>query len=370
MRRLLDSAPALGLALVACSAVMGLCALPGEIERTHDGLRCAADERLVSDCGPWLGASVRPLPGESTTDAVRRFERLSGQRLDIVHVYMRGDDPFPTTKQVALTSDPRRRRILFVSWKPDIGHTWSEVAAGAADARIDRAARRLRTRLDEPFFLGVHHEPEDEVRPDPGSGFTARDYAAMYRHVVERLRSHGVDDAVTVMNYMGFRDWAQQPWYADLYPGDDVVDWLAFDLYATHGLGGQQGDFADLVDPDGVSGQWPGNYDWAAREHPDKPLMLAEWGVGEHPQAPGWKAGFFDSVADALPDLDRLGALVYFSDHDAPKAGDTRPDTSAPSTQAFRSMVAAVVDGQPIADLPGYTEVGARGLRRATASLK
>ena len=102
-----------------------------------------------------------------------------------------------------------------------------------------------------------------------------------------------------------------------------------------------------MVDPNGVSGQWPGNYDWAAREHPDKPLMLAEWGVGEHPQSPGWKAAFFDSVADALPDLDRLDALVYFSDHDAPKAGDTRPDTSATSTEAFRSMVARVTGPHP-----------------------
>jgi hypothetical protein len=334
---------ALSLILLACSAVAALCALPAA-ERSPDGLRCAADARLVSECGPWLGASVRPLPGESLTDAVHRFERQAAQRLDIVHVYMRGDDLFPTEEQLALTADPQRRRILFLNWKPDIGHTWAAVAAGAADARIDRAARRL-SGLDAPFFLGVHHEPEDEVRPEPGSGYTARDYAAMYRHVAERLRQHGVDNAVTVMNYMGFREWALQPWYDDLYPGDDVVDWLAFDLYATHGLGGQQGDFADLVDPHGVPGPWPGNYDWAAREHPGKPLMLAEWGVGEHPQQPGWKAGFFDSVADALPDLDRLGALVYFSDHDAPKAGDTRPDTSPKSAAAFRSMVAAVVEG-------------------------
>ena len=334
----------LGLVLLACPVVAALCALPGA-ERSPDGLRCAADERLVPDCGSWLGASVRPLPGESLTDAVHRFERQAGQRLDIVHVYMRGDDQFPTAEQLALTADPNRRRILFLSWKPDIGHTWAEVAAGAADARIDRAARLLRTRLDAPFFLGVHHEPEDDVRPEPGSGYSARDYAAMYRHVVERLRRQGVDNAVTVMNYMGFRAWAVQPWYADLYPGDDVVDWLGFDLYATAGLGGQQGGFADLVDPHGVPGAWPGNYDWAVREHPGKPLMLAEWGVGEHPQQPGWKAGFFDSVADALPDLDRLGALVYFSDHDAPKAGDTRPDTSPASAAAFRSMTAAVVDG-------------------------
>lgn len=338
MRRLL-----LSLVLLACSVVAAVCALPGA-ERSPDGLRCAADELLVSDCGPWLGASARPLPGESLTDAVRRFERQAGQRLDIVHVYMRGDDLFPTDEQLALTAGPQRR-ILFLNWKPDIGHTWSEVAAGAADARIDRAARRLRTGLGAPFFLGVHHEPEDEVRPEPGSGYTARDYAAMYRHVVERLRQQGVDNAVTVMNYMGFREWAVQPWYADLYPGDDVVDWLAFDLYATNGLGGQQGDFADLVDPHVVRGPWPGNYDWAAREHPDKPLMLAEWGVGEHPRQPGWKAGFFDSVANALPALDRLGALVYFSDHDAPKAGDTRPDTTPESAAAFRSMVAAVVEG-------------------------
>jgi hypothetical protein len=339
--------------LLAASAILAACTLTGMVDSSDRGLRCAADDRLVSGCGPWLGAWVRPLPGESLTDAVVRFERQVGHRLDIVHVYARGDDPFPTSEQLALTSRADAKRLLFVNWKPDLGHSWADVAAGAADERIDRAARRLRDRLDEPFFLSLHHEPEDEVRPWPRSGYTAHDYAAMFRHVVERLRRGGVDDAVTVMNYMGFRDWAVQPWYDQLYPGDDVVDWVAFDLYATNGLGGQRGDFADLVDPDTPPGSWPGNYDWSARRHPDKPLMLAEWGVGEHPDRPRWKAEFLDSVAAALPRLERLGALVYFSDHDAPKAGDTRPDTSARSAAAFRAMLdAAFPSPLPAAPFP------------------
>lgn len=327
--------------LVACAVAYRLGPLGGERSRPA----CARDDLLRSSCGPLVGAYVRPAPGRTTTEAVRGFERRSGRRLDLVHVYARGDDAFPTSEQLALLH--RSGRTLLVNWKPDLGHTWAAVAAGAADERIDRAAARLRVRLGgRRFFLALHHEPEDEVRP-AGTGYTARDYAAMYRHVVQRLREDGVHGAVTVMNYMGFHRWAGEPWFADLYPGDDVVDWIAFDLYATAGLGGQRGGFRELVDPRRPQAGWRGPYDWATAHHPGKPLMLAEWGVGERPGRPRWKARFFATVPGALERLPRVRALVYFSDYDAPKAGDTRPGTTPSSATAFRSMVEDIAPAVP-----------------------
>jgi hypothetical protein len=71
------------------------------------------------------------------------------------------------------------------------------------DPELDRLAAHMRRTWTEPFFLTIHHEPEEEVREIPGSGYRADDYAAMFRHVVERLRAQGVVNAVRVFDVMG-----------------------------------------------------------------------------------------------------------------------------------------------------------------------
>ena len=130
------------------------------------------------------------------------------------------------------------------NWKPELGNTWAQVAAGvpAVDQEIDNEAAYLKTVYTKPFFLSVHHEPENEIIATPGSGYTAADYAAMYRHVVLRLKADGVTNAIFVMDYMGYFKWGLQSWFNDLYPGDDVVDWIAYDPYSTAG-----GTFATMV---------------------------------------------------------------------------------------------------------------------------
>jgi beta-mannanase len=175
------------------------------------------------------------------------------------------------------------------------------------------------------------------VISDPGSGYTASDYAAMFHHVVERLRQHGVTNLVTVFNVMGFSGHGVQPWFGDLYPGDDVVDWVAGDLYACREGNRPCGDFAGLVNQSYDAG-WPGFYAWATTTHPDKPVMLAEWGV-YGADGMNAKARFVRGIAKQLPDFPAVKALVYF---DAPQndGRGTDVDSSAASASAFRALFA------------------------------
>jgi beta-mannanase len=200
------------------------------------------------------------------------------------------------------------------------------------DPELDRVARHIVERYQDPFFFTVHHEPEEEVDPSPGSGYTATDYADMFRHVVERLRAQGVDNLVSVLNLMGYPTWTTKPWFTDLYPGDHVVDWIGWDPYACLDDERHCGDFARLVNLT-FSPEWPGFYQWAVTEHRDKPLMLAEWGVVQRgdPRRP---PDFFESVARQLPMYPAIKALVYF---DSP---GTRVDATPESREAFRELVA------------------------------
>ena len=250
-----------------------------------------------------------------------------GRRAAIVHVYHRGGQLFPTWQERALA----RHRILLINWKPSTRVPWAAVAAGALDRRIDRLAAYIRRTFHKKFFLTIHHEPENDVRERRGSGRTAADYAAMYRHVVTRLRAHGVTNAVTVMTYMGAPNWAAKPWFRRLYPGDDVVDWLGIDPYADRRVR----DFAGLVDktrPDQPN--WPGFYRWMQAHFPAKPIMLSEWGVFERPADPGYKESLFTSAGSQIRDYPQIKALVYFDSPRAPR-GDTRFDTTPGARRAF-----------------------------------
>ncbi|GAA3837620.1 hypothetical protein GCM10022226_69680 [Sphaerisporangium flaviroseum] len=294
---------------------------------------CAATAKLIPSCGAWWGVAPDVFGGRPPSQAIAAAEDRMGRRADIVHVYHRGGDPFPTPEERHLA----RKRLLLINWKPSVRHTWADIADGAIDDRIDRVAKRIRHRLQGRFFLTIHHEPENDVRPRQGSGMTAEDYAAMYRHVVLRLRERGVRNAVTVMTYMGAPNWATKPWFERLYPGDDVVDWIGLDPYADRRVN----DFANLVDKTRADhASWPGFYRWTQTRFPGKPIMVAEWGAFERHDDPAFKVAFFNSVRRQIRGYPQIKALVYFDSPIAPR-GDTRFDTTVAAGRAFTELARA-----------------------------
>jgi hypothetical protein len=300
-----------------------------------DRPQCTLGARLVPTCGVLWGVAPAAHTGVSRAAGLAAFEADTGRRQDIYHAYHRGRQLFPTAEEVAIAAEGR---LLFLNWKP-LRWSWAQVAYGAADSYLDRLADHIATTFPEPFYFTVHHEPEDDVRPERDSGWQAGDYAAMYRHVVERLRSRGLSNLVTVMAYMAYEQWNTRPWFPELYPGDDVVDWIAWDAYAHSDPGYGHGDFAEMLNrrssryPD-----WPGFYTWATRQFPDKPFMLAEWGVWHSGRNPRHMARFYDSVARQIPLFPRLKALVYFDTPADQRRRASRPGTTEAGLAAYRRL--------------------------------
>jgi hypothetical protein len=307
---------------------------------TPPGTGCSISSKLVSSCGIWWGAAAMPLAGESYDQALANFESTQGRYSDVLHYYHVGATTFPTKGELNRAGEGGRNRILSENWKPEQGRTWAQVAAGdpVVDAAIDHEANYLKSNYTAKFFLTIHHEPEDEVRPAAGSGYTASDYAAMYRHVVQRLRADGVTNAVFVMNYMGSAKWGNQSWFNALYPGDDVVDWIAEDPYSVGTAAPWRADFGGMVNRrDG--GSWPGFYTWATTSHPGKPIMLAEWGVTENAKNAGSKASFYDSESDVARDYPAIKAILHWNAPDFPALdGATRIDSSTAALASFRRL--------------------------------
>lgn len=336
------AAPATPAAPAAASTTATVTARGGPRPSTAPtGGPCRTGVKLVPTCGILWGVAPGAFTDRRGADALARFEKKTGRHQNVFHAYHRGTNQiFPTKTEIAIARQKGRERILLLNWKP-AGASWAEIARGDAktDAFLDRLAAHLKRNYPEDFFLAVHHEGEDNVRQRKGSGYTAADYAAMFRYVIKRLRSRGADNVVSVLIHMAYVPHTTKSWFHDMYPGDDVVDWIGFDTYAYSDPGYGHGDFAELLNRRAKSKPaWPGFYNWAVRRHPDKPLMVAEWGVWSSKRNPGHKPDFYREVGRQLPRFPNLRALVYFDTPHNQDGRDSRVDATGESLRAYRRL--------------------------------
>ncbi|WP_412739224.1 glycoside hydrolase family 26 protein [Krasilnikovia sp. MM14-A1259] len=299
---------------------------------------CHTGAKLVPTCGVLWGVAPGAFTDVPGATALATFERKTGRHQDIYHAYHQGiKQLFPTPAEIAIARQPGRERLLLINWKKPYTTSWAKIAKGdpATDAFLDRLAVHINSTFREPFFFTVHHEGEDNVRPRAGSGYTAKDYAAMYRHVVLRLRAHGVTNLVTVLVHMAYVP--HTTWFDDMYPGDDVVDWIGMDSYSYADPGYGHGDFTEMLNrQSSARPTWPGFYAWAARKHPTKPLMVAEWGVWASRRNPTYQAAFYRAVGAQISRFPRIRAMVYFETPHNQDKRDSRVDSTPASLAAYR----------------------------------
>jgi Glycosyl hydrolase family 26 len=325
---------------------------PTTAPTTAPAAGCSTGALLVPDCGVLWGAAAGGFTDTPRDVALKDWETLTGRTSTVFHAYHKGDEKFPTKAEIAMTRDAAHPRVLLLNWKVAYGSTWARVAAGEKDARIDAWAAYLKANYGtQKFFLALHHEPENDVQAGAASGMTAADFARMYRHVILRLRAKGVTNVVNVLAYMGNEKWMAQSWWKDLYPGDDVVDWVGLDSYVSVEKGYYHfGDFGDLLDRQPTGGGL-GFYDWSVRNHPSKPIMVAEWGMYHRVSYPTSKAAAYGTVLSELAAHPQIKAIVYF-DTARDDEGDRNiaVNSTADSLTAFRKVAAAPLFDVRLAD--------------------
>ena len=267
------------------------------------------------------GASALMVPNGGALWGTSRFDRAweaqMGRRFDIVHFYHQWTQNFPTAEERSLAAEGR---ILLLNWKMP---RWATVANGSQDAQIAATAGRLKA-LGSKVFLAPHHEPENDI---PQFGQPA-DYARAFRRVVEGFRRAGADNVLFVWNMMGFVG-GHGDIYPTLYPGDQYVDWIAYDPYNWYGCkpGHKARSFAEITKP---------FYDWTAAHHPSKPLMLSEYGLREQgPGMPSKAQWFRDQLVALKTTRTRIKALVYFNNN---HTCDWRITSSGASVAAYKQV--------------------------------
>lgn len=277
--------------------------------------KCRVSARLVPSCGLWWGVS--PGTYHNRKAGTRAFEKQLGARVDIYKAYHFSGERFPNATERALARQKHHHRLLDIDYVPDGRYNWAQVAAGANDAELIHEARFLKRHFKKKLFVSIHHEPEDEVRETPGSGQRAEDFAAMFRHVVQVFRSHGVTNVVWVYNVMGTQQPDSASWFPALYPGNKYVDWIAADPYGCYNAKVcRDFDSSTLNQRFSAKAAWLGFYRWATKAHPHKPLMLSEWAAYTNVSDTD-RVSYLRTVVKQLGRFPRLKAIVYWNSRDA-----------------------------------------------------
>ena len=114
--------------------------------------------------------------------------------------------------------------IIGIAWRLKYS-TDENVAAGYHDGALLKLAYDCK-RTDCPIFI----RPGFEFGPFGFHAYvTSKDhFAKAWIHIVKLFESAGVDNVAWVWNPVGVDAWKD---YLDYYPGDEWVDWWAFNIY-------------------------------------------------------------------------------------------------------------------------------------------
>jgi len=156
-----------------------------------------------------------------------------------------------------------------------------------------------------------------------------------YRHVVDQVRARGAHNILWVFHVMNY-SYPQDTWNlaAQYYPGSDYVDWLGLSVYGQQDADDPWVNFLPLL-------TWP--YEEMRRLDPTKPLMLAEWGIGEFPKF-GSKSEFIADFFKNLPtQFPQVKAAIFWNErwlNEDDTYSNLRVNSTLESLNAYRNGVA------------------------------
>ena len=264
------------------------------------------------------------------------FARETGRKPVIVLSYKDWSSlPFDSEE---LDSIWERGAVPMITWEPWTSKGRGFPLRGIAEKRFDVYLRRAAgsaKNWGRPLFVRFAHEMNGQWFPwGRGVGGTARDFRKAWRHVVELFRFHGATNVIWV--WSPNEDSSGTRPLAPLYPGDEWVDWVAFDGF----------NFGGTVGWPSFTTIFASTYDRLA-ELTDRPMMVAETGANEEG---GDKAEWIlSALGREAPRFSRIRGLVWF-DQEQPNA-DFRIDSSAESLRAFRDVIGSSAYGATRDDL-------------------
>ncbi|MDQ6673866.1 MAG: hypothetical protein M3069_24510 [Chloroflexota bacterium] len=284
--------------------------------------------------GAWAGSS--PLDS-GTLDA---FERRAGKRPSIIHWgqpwwHDQGYTAFSAPDFDAVRNRGAIPLLDWGSWDYCCGtnqpnFNLASVYNGAHDGYLIQWAQAARA-WNHPFFLRLNPEMNGWWLPwsEQTNGNQPGDFVRSWRHVIDVFRAQGANNVSWVW-CPNVSSPLSTP-LADMYPGDNYVDWTCMDGYNWGTDQGKQWQtFSEIFSGSAFNG-YHDTYQEVLDVAPGKPIMIGETGTSHNGGDPA--AWLSDALNVQLPDhFPRIKALVWFNWN----AGDVSlgwPIESSPATQ-------------------------------------
>ncbi len=321
-------------------------------------LPCRAEplpQLAVPSEGAYTGAYVDfgDTEDDVTRAAIDRFAEMTGKRPAIVasSSYW-GRQDFPTRNVKVITKAGAVPLIYWSPWDkpydedrlPD-RFSLTNILDGEWDAYIDSWADAAKA-TGVPILVSFCNEMNGNWFPWSGIYYgkgKLKDgeprgpgtFKKAWRHVVDRVRARGATNISWVFHVMDYpypnTKWNMMGMY---YPGSDYVDWLGLSVYGKQFGNEPWVSFADVMD-------YP--FEEIARLDPGKPIMLAEWGIGEFPET-GSKADWIAEAFRSMTGRDRLKAAVFWHErwqNEDESYSNLRVNSSRGALEAYRRGVAS-----------------------------
>jgi hypothetical protein len=324
---------AVGAACALVTALLAACSSGSADDRVPARpVPCPVTESTRTDCGVLLGITTE----QPTTRAVEQAESEARRKFDVVYRFHDINDAIPTADEREVVAQGRLLHVsidarLFAGPRVQ----WSAVAAGKYDAELRRQGRGIAS-LRSPVFMTFEHEAD---QPDKQIQGTGPEFVAAWRHVRDVYRAAGATNAVWVWIMMGTADSLGRA--AKLWPGNDVVDWIGWNVYNASGC--RLGDvdparYMSFADSATIFYRWLTRNRLSLGIDTTKPMMISETGSVLYPDA-ARTAAWYTSIPKALRKMPQIKAVSLF-DHTGNSVCDYRVSRSSATQEAVSRMAA------------------------------
>lgn len=288
--------------------------------------------------GAWVGNFWDSKTKTLNISVLKNFEQLIDKKMAIANIY--SEWTYLSDKDVItkLDSISNEHWVPMISSNPHFSENcpdkneslYKTIASGACDTFLKKIGSNLRS-YNKPVFLRFAWEMN---LPNMYWGIkktnsTPQEFVAAWKHFHTILKKEKADNVIWVLSFNTCH--AKTIPYADLYPGDEYVDWVAIDGYNW----GDSHDWSNWTDFNGV---FRNSYNELIAIS-DKPVMLSE--VNSAPSG-GDKAKWLqDMLAVQIPEkFPQIKAIIFFNENKQEKESlDWRIEKSKKYSNAVKTTI-------------------------------
>jgi hypothetical protein len=317
-------------ALTSLLTLAGCSVGSGADEPGNRASECELGANAVPVCGVLWGISTQPR-------SMRHLESLEeqlGRRFDLVYHYNDVKSVVPDGIERQEADDGRLLHIAIAA--RDYGAkgstlTWADVAEGRFDASLAAQARGIAA-LKSPVFVTFAQEGNSKAKL--GVNGSAAEFKAAWRHLHEIYRSAGADNAVWTWVMTGSEENLDRA--ATLWPGNDVVDWISWNVYNGAGCaeGGDLQKFESFEDGLRIFYDFVKQRGPSIGMDPSKPMMISEAGSMRYAVDPDLGAGWYAGIPSTLRKYPQVKAVTLWNS--STDMCDFRFDTSPEAIAAVK----------------------------------